>query len=227
MSEDLERAIGPDRRTFIKRLVIGTAFAAPVVSSFTMSGVQAVFGAKVGAITGVANCNSTPPSAPPNYPRPIDSFGVSAGGLDATTTDGAVSLRLVVPPGALPVGTCIAIYGADLAALDPLVPSGETPVSGCAVVWNGKGPPVALSPITLEVSDPAVTNGDPIYKFDKVTGVLVPQGNASGNTWIVTFVEDPSFVVTGASGGDDDDDDDKKKAAQPATPVAAEPQFTG
>jgi hypothetical protein len=45
VSEDLERAISPDRRTFVKRLVIGSVFAAPVVASFTMSGVQAVLGA--------------------------------------------------------------------------------------------------------------------------------------------------------------------------------------
>ena len=46
MSE-LEKAVGPDRRTFIKRLLVGTAFAAPVVSSFTMTGVGAVFGSSV------------------------------------------------------------------------------------------------------------------------------------------------------------------------------------
>jgi hypothetical protein len=223
--EDLERAVGPDRRTFIKRLVIGTAFAAPVVSSFTMSGVQAVFGAKAGAILGLANSNCTVPPAPPNYPRPIDTFAVGVGGLDVTVPDDGVTLHLVVPAGALPPGTCISIYGADLAALQPLVPSGETPVSGYAVVWGGKGPPVATSPITLQVTDPAVSNGDPIYKFDKVTGVLISQGSASGHTWTVTFVEDPSFVVTGQS--DDDDDEKRKAAAQPATPVAAEPQFTG
>ena len=46
MSE-LEKAVGSDRRTFIKRLLIGSAFAAPVVSSFTMTGVGAVFGSSV------------------------------------------------------------------------------------------------------------------------------------------------------------------------------------
>lgn len=46
MSDDLERAIDAvpeDRRAFIRKLVIGTAVAAPVVSSFTMTGVQAVY----------------------------------------------------------------------------------------------------------------------------------------------------------------------------------------
>jgi hypothetical protein len=57
VSEELERAIGHDRRTFIKRLVIGTAFAAPVVSSVTMGGVQALFGS---VHTGLAAPNTTP-----------------------------------------------------------------------------------------------------------------------------------------------------------------------
>jgi hypothetical protein len=224
VSEDLERAVGPDRRTFIRGLVIGSAFAAPVVSSFTMSGVQAVFGTKIGALTGAANCNTTL-SPPPNYPRLIAVHEVGTG-LDVTDSDDGVTLHLVVPSGALPARTCISIWGADLVALDPLVPSGETPVSGYAVVWGGE-PPFASQAITLEVTDPAVTTGDPIYQFDKVTGALIPQGNASGNTWVVQFTEDPSFVVTAVSGDDDDDDDGEKKAAQPATPVAAEARFTG
>jgi len=61
VSEDLEKAVGPDRRTFIKRLVIGSAFAAPVVSSFTMSGVHAL----IGVPTGAVNPNTTPPEEPP------------------------------------------------------------------------------------------------------------------------------------------------------------------
>jgi hypothetical protein len=48
VSEELEQAFDPDRRTFIKRLVAG-AFAAPVVASFTLSGVEAVFGSAAGA----------------------------------------------------------------------------------------------------------------------------------------------------------------------------------
>jgi hypothetical protein len=36
---------GFDRRTFVKRVVIGTAFAVPVVTSFSMSGVNSAFAA--------------------------------------------------------------------------------------------------------------------------------------------------------------------------------------
>jgi len=61
MSEDVERAFEPDRRTFIKRLVIGTAFAAPVISSFTMAGVSAVTGSS--APRGITNPNSQPGEA--------------------------------------------------------------------------------------------------------------------------------------------------------------------
>lgn len=61
MSDDLEKAVGHDRRTFIKRLVVGTAFAAPVVSSFTMAGVQATFGSPR---TGLVNPNTTTTTAP-------------------------------------------------------------------------------------------------------------------------------------------------------------------
>jgi hypothetical protein len=59
VSDDVEGAVGPDRRSFIKRLVVGAAFAVPVVSSFTMSGVEAVFGGTAGA--QVINPNTTDP----------------------------------------------------------------------------------------------------------------------------------------------------------------------
>jgi hypothetical protein len=34
---------GFDRRTFVKRVAIGTAFAVPVVTSFSMTGVNSAF----------------------------------------------------------------------------------------------------------------------------------------------------------------------------------------
>ena len=46
MSEDFDAAtegLGDDRRRFLKKMVIGTAFTVPVVSSFTMAGIQAVY----------------------------------------------------------------------------------------------------------------------------------------------------------------------------------------
>jgi hypothetical protein len=45
MSEELERdvlgKVGIDRRAFVKRLIIGTAFAVPAVSSFSMASLSA------------------------------------------------------------------------------------------------------------------------------------------------------------------------------------------
>jgi hypothetical protein len=35
--EEVIGRVGHDRRTFVRRLVIGTAFAAPIVSSFDMN----------------------------------------------------------------------------------------------------------------------------------------------------------------------------------------------
>jgi hypothetical protein len=46
VSEDFEAAtegLGDGRRAFLKKMAIGTAFTVPVVSSFTMAGIQAVY----------------------------------------------------------------------------------------------------------------------------------------------------------------------------------------
>jgi hypothetical protein len=46
VSEDFEAAtegLGDGRRSFLKKMAIGTAFTVPVVSSFTMAGIQAVY----------------------------------------------------------------------------------------------------------------------------------------------------------------------------------------
>jgi hypothetical protein len=74
MSEDFERAlegVSDDRRAFLRKMVVGTAFAVPVVSSFSMAGVQAAF-AQTPAVsarpapsetTGTAPGGSTPTSS--------------------------------------------------------------------------------------------------------------------------------------------------------------------
>ena len=50
---------GSDRRAFLKRLIIGTAFAVPVVSTFTMSGVASVFADTPRSTTLATNTNTT------------------------------------------------------------------------------------------------------------------------------------------------------------------------
>lgn len=46
MTEDFDAALEPvaeERRSFIKKLAMGTVFAAPTVASFTMTGIDAVY----------------------------------------------------------------------------------------------------------------------------------------------------------------------------------------
>jgi hypothetical protein len=35
--EEVVERVGPDRRAFVRRVIVGTAFAAPIVSSFSMN----------------------------------------------------------------------------------------------------------------------------------------------------------------------------------------------
>jgi len=221
MTDDLERAIGPDRRSFIKRLVVTTAFAAPAVSSFTMSGVQAVFGG--GRIMGIGNTNTTQPPGPNEFTQELLCAAVNnGGGLTLDVDDGPVHLHLVVPQGSLQPSsifgnTIVCIYKGDLNALADDVPPGETPFSAYAVVWSSppsNNQPDSLQPITLTVTNVAVVAGNPIYVFDKVSGDVTPAGSAGSGTWQVVFTEDPAFVVTQAQ-------------AQAAAPITADPDFTG
>ena len=62
MSEDFEAAtdgMGDDRRAFLKKMAIGTAFTVPVVSSFTMAGIQAVYAQTPTASGRVSGGNAT------------------------------------------------------------------------------------------------------------------------------------------------------------------------
>lgn len=78
MSEDFEAAtegLGDGRRQFLKKMAIGTAFTVPVVSSFTMAGIQAVY--------------AQTPSA---------SGKVSAGNVTASTTTSTTSTTTTTQP---------------------------------------------------------------------------------------------------------------------------------
>ena len=62
MSEDFEAAtegLGDGRRAFLKKMAIGTAFTVPVVSSFTMAGIQAVYAQTPTASGRVSAGNTT------------------------------------------------------------------------------------------------------------------------------------------------------------------------
>jgi hypothetical protein len=218
VSEDLERALGPDRRTFVKRLVIGTAFAAPVVSSFTMSGVKAVFGSTPEMVTAGLGCNTTAPPAPSGFPTELTCFCVDTaaftGGVDLEFDDGGVALNLVMPAGALAIDTVVCIYRGDNASLAPLFPAEFPPLSSYAVVWNPDDD--ALFPLTLNVANaPGVEAGDPVWQLDKPSGQPVQTGTASGaGAWSASFTVDPGLVVTDAP-------------ADAAAPVVAQARTTG
>jgi len=230
MTDEFEKNVGSDRRTFIKRLVITSAFAAPVVSSFTMTGVRAVL--SQGSITALANSNATPPPGPPNYPEQLICGQVRDPKVPLTldVDDGPIHIKVVVPADALPgegrvgAGTIVCIYKGDLEALAAEVPSGETPISAYAVVWhaNNNSKPDALSPITMTVTNDVTESGDPIYVFDKDTGDTVPAGTAGATMWEVSFVEDPAYVVTRVGPAPPPEPTPPGPA-----PVRVEPDFTG
>jgi hypothetical protein len=61
-TNDLDAALdhlGTDRRTFLRKLAIGTAVVAPVVTSFSMSGMQAAYAQSVGASGATTTTTST------------------------------------------------------------------------------------------------------------------------------------------------------------------------
>ncbi len=216
----LRDAVGPDRRAFVKGLVVGSVFAAPVVSSFTMSGIEAVFGSKAGATVLMSNSNT----AGPSYPTLVTSGLVTLTGL-ALTAGGPhnTQVTLGVPAGALPVTTRVSVYTGNPASFASRFPAGNTPESAFAVAWLG---PSATSPIMLTVRDPAVAAGDQIFLVtdSSLTAQSYP-GAVDTSLWAVLVTKDPNFVVarppvtpanapsTGSSGA--------------AAAVPAQPTFTG
>jgi hypothetical protein len=211
--EPLEGADGPHRRDFLKGLVLGAAFASPLVSSFTMSGVESVFGGAAGATTLMSNSNT----AGPKYPTKIicGSFNATGGTLTGTVTinGNTVTATLVVPAGAFPRPSApICLWLGDPQSFTSVLPAGTTPKSPVGVSWFF---PNATVPLTLTVTDSRVQAGDQIF-----TDTGQPQtGTVSNGTWTTSFTQDPNFVVAtppAVPGG---------APAAPAT--AAGPRFTG
>jgi hypothetical protein len=75
VSEDFEAAtegLGDGRRSFLKKMAVGTAFTVPVVSSFTMAGIKAVYaqtptasGKQVSGNNASASTTTSPPTTSP------------------------------------------------------------------------------------------------------------------------------------------------------------------
>jgi len=189
----IENAVRPDRRTFVKRLV-GTAFAAPVVASFTMSGIEAVFGTGPSALAAAPN-TSVPKRS--EYTTGIGCVTLAPNvGQLTNFSDGPRSVVLMVPNQAFSRATTVCVYRGDLIQLVDDVPSGELPVSAYGVVWTNdlNQRPNAAAPLSITVTDPLVSDGDAIYTID--TGTPVNEGTATGGQWGDTFNKDPHYVVT-------------------------------
>ena len=90
--DELDNALGglsDDRRSFLKKLAIGSAFAVPVVSSFTMSNITAAYAqtaatssqVSAGGASNTTTTTTAPNQAPPttttttnpNQPPPVKS----------------------------------------------------------------------------------------------------------------------------------------------------------
>ena len=234
MTDEVARRIGPDRRTFVKRLVVGTVFAAPLVQSFSMSGIEAVFGSGAGATTLMGDSNTgSPPPAPTNFSQ-MQCFQHPNAGASLKVTDSAlgVTLNLTLPnfPSTLPAGTIICFYKGDLNALAALFPAGQTPLSAYAVLWDG--PPTNASPtanpaVHLTVSGAAVDAGNPIYDISSGTPVSI--GAATSGNWSASFANDPLYVVTAPVPTETPPAPPTPPASSSTAPaaVAASPKTTG
>src|SRR5581483_7139879 len=152
MTEQFEESVGHDRRTFVKRLVLGSVFAAPVISSFKMSGIEAVFGGAKQSAPFSALPN-TSPTKRKDYPDSVGCVTLRANiGRTVNFTDtGGRAITIMVPNQAFFFDTTLCVYRGNLTALQDLVPSGETPVSAYSVVWTNlfNQRPDAIHPLEI------------------------------------------------------------------------------
>jgi hypothetical protein len=91
MSEDLDRAaesVGDDRRAFLKKMVVGSAFAVPIVSSFSMAGVQAAFAQTPPLSPGRPGTGGTTPETGETTPETGATTTTTEGNTTTTTTQG-------------------------------------------------------------------------------------------------------------------------------------------
>jgi hypothetical protein len=75
MADELDRVVnetGMERRTFMRRLITGTVFAAPVVASFAMGGIDAASASAAPPVAPCVNTNTTQLEPAPvlNYNQP-------------------------------------------------------------------------------------------------------------------------------------------------------------
>lgn len=152
---------------------------------------------------------------PPTAYQAVESLPASTNGAISTATPivlpagpGAVAtapqptLSLDSSPGALPVGTKVAVsVVSDTAAAQKLLPSGNTLELAIGITWTAPGGahPTANSPITAMVKDPSILEGDFAYEANQ-PGSLTKIGVATNPGIILfSFTGDPLIVIAHAS----------------------------
>jgi hypothetical protein len=88
VSEDFEAAtegLGDGRRAFLKKMAIGTAFTVPVVSSFTMAGIQAVY-AQTPSASGQTSAGNVSASTTTSTTSPNSTTTTTSPNSTTTTT---------------------------------------------------------------------------------------------------------------------------------------------
>ena len=148
---------------------------------------------------------SGPRNAPPPSGLPSSDFGAPSSvtvSCPASTTVaqsvGSESATVTVPAGALPCLSALSIYPiADTNVLVAMSPVGQSYVVSLAVSWlapNGSSP-LALTPLTMTISDPDIVVGDTIYVLTssglKAVGTATTNGVA-----MISFSNDPTFMLT-------------------------------
>jgi hypothetical protein len=140
-----------------------------------------------------------PADEPPAYPTRVgDEQLTTAAATDLVFHDGATTITVHVPVGALPYGTVVSVMKCDEAALAAAAPPpANTEIVDCyAVEWKAPdgSSPDATSPVTLTVDDAAVKSSDELFQvngsnLDPVTATV------TNGSWSTDFTVDPPFVL--------------------------------
>jgi hypothetical protein len=111
---------------------------------------------------------------------------------------GTASATVTVAQGAMPTGTTLSIYPvASSSTLDALLPAANSYVASFDVSWeNPDGTSLtATTPVTMTITDPAISAGDTIYSLTSTGLVVVGKATVNG-TVTITFTSDPIYLIT-------------------------------
>ena len=149
----------------------------------------------------VTPTTTTPVPAPKDTPK--GTYGtpltgaLEQSGLRLTLRSGLAKAVLWVPPGALPLGTRVALASVtDATALLKDLPAGESYLVSFSISWlapNGTSPK-ASKPLLLTITDPTIKVGDIIYMLTP-HGVQTVGTATVGGTITITFTTDPNLLL--------------------------------